>query len=175
MAALLVKYHDLQPLARRAFATYLKSIYKHKDKEIFDVTQLPVEEFSASLGLPMTPKIRFLKQKIKGKTVSEALSVMPENITNENLLELPIKNPNPEKSEEEVEDEDDILLSKDTQNAGEAKTAGADDALYVILSPSLNCLDSLIFLLHFSLTAGFMILFYLIFVALAFLGPHLEF
>ncbi|XP_019190349.1 PREDICTED: DEAD-box ATP-dependent RNA helicase 32 [Ipomoea nil] len=131
MAALLVKYHDLQPLARRAFATYLKSIYKHKDKEIFDVTKLPVEEFSASLGLPMTPKIRFLKQKIKGKTVSEALSVMPENITDENLLELPIKNPNPEKSEEEVEDqdEDDILLSKDTQNAGEAKTAGAVDDL----------------------------------------------
>ncbi|CAH9075971.1 unnamed protein product [Cuscuta europaea] len=132
LAALLVQCPELQPLARRAFTTYLKSIYRQTDKEVFDVTKLPVEEFSASLGLPMTPKIRFLKQKVKGKTVSEALSVMPEDITNENLLEFPIKKPDAEESE------DDILIPKDTHTALEAKTVGAVDSWPVSRIPKKN-------------------------------------
>lgn len=125
LASLLVKYPDLQHLAQRAFVTYLKSIHKQKDKEIFDVTKLPIDEFSASLGLPMTPKIRFLKQKLKGKTVSEALSLIPENTSNENLLEFPIKNPDTAKSDVD-EVEEDLLLAKETLEVGESK---GDDIL----------------------------------------------
>lgn len=125
LASLLVKYPDLQHLAQRAFVTYLKSIHKQKDKEIFDVTKLPIDEFSASLGLPMTPKIRFLKQKLKGKTVSEALSLIPENTSNENLLEFPIKNPDTAKSDVD-EVEEDLLLAKETLEVGESK---GDDML----------------------------------------------
>lgn len=125
LASLLVKYPDLQHLAQRAFVTYLKSIHKQRDKEIFDVTKLPIDEFSASLGLPMTPKIRFLKQKLKGKTVSEALSLIPENTSNDNLLEFPIKEPEfpikyPDTGKSDVEEVDeDILLAKETQGVGE--------------------------------------------------------
>ncbi|KAK9935668.1 hypothetical protein M0R45_022758 [Rubus argutus] len=68
LSSLLVKYPDTLPgLAKRAFITYLKSIQNHKDKEVFDVMQLPVDEFSASMGLPMTPKIRFSNHKMKSK------------------------------------------------------------------------------------------------------------
>ncbi|KAK6946894.1 protein of unknown function DUF4217 [Dillenia turbinata] len=63
LLALLVKYPDMQRLAERAFITYLKSIHKRKDKSIFDVTKLPIDEYSTSLGLPMTPKICFLKEE----------------------------------------------------------------------------------------------------------------
>ncbi|TQD96152.1 hypothetical protein C1H46_018295 [Malus baccata] len=63
---------DLHGLAQSAFKTYLKSVDK-KDKEIFDVTKLPIDEFSASIGLASTPRIRFLNNKIKSssKKVSE--------------------------------------------------------------------------------------------------------
>uniref|UniRef100_A0A1D1YXK1 DEAD-box ATP-dependent RNA helicase 32 n=1 Tax=Anthurium amnicola TaxID=1678845 RepID=A0A1D1YXK1_9ARAE len=70
LASLLVKYPSLQALAQRAFITYLRSIHLQRDKEVFDVSKLPFEEFAASLGLPMTPVIRFL-QKLKGKVTSK--------------------------------------------------------------------------------------------------------
>ncbi|KAL8643864.1 MAG: hypothetical protein Q9210_007525, partial [Variospora velana] len=51
----------LKYLGQKAFITYVKSIHVQKDKEIFKLDQLPLEEFSASLGLPGAPKIKFLK------------------------------------------------------------------------------------------------------------------
>lgn len=86
VAAILVKYVNLQFLAQRAFITYLKSVYIKQDKEVFDVMKLPIEEFAASLGLPMTPKIRFLK-KVRSTEVSGEHSLQPEIGPKENLLE----------------------------------------------------------------------------------------
>ncbi|KAI4265621.1 MAG: hypothetical protein L6R35_007078, partial [Caloplaca aegaea] len=51
----------LKYLGQKAFITYVKSTHVQKDKEIFKLDQLPLEEFSASLGLPGAPKIKFLK------------------------------------------------------------------------------------------------------------------
>lgn len=58
-------------LAKGAFKTYLRSIKKQKDKEVFDLFKLPIDDFAASLGLPMTPKVRFIQQKTKKNTESE--------------------------------------------------------------------------------------------------------
>ncbi|KAL5978549.1 hypothetical protein ACLOJK_029666 [Asimina triloba] len=80
LAALLVKYPNLQYLAQRAFATYLKSIYLQPDKEVFDLLKLPIEEFAASLGLPMTPKIRFLNQKAKKKSLALKQGLVEEEV-----------------------------------------------------------------------------------------------
>ncbi|XP_074584429.1 LOW QUALITY PROTEIN: DEAD-box ATP-dependent RNA helicase 32 [Curcuma longa] len=66
LASLQVKYPSMQQLAQRAFVTYLKSIYLKKDKEVFDASKLPIEDFAASLGLSATPKLRFLKHKLGG-------------------------------------------------------------------------------------------------------------
>lgn len=66
LAGLLSKDPDLKYMAQRAFTTYLRSIHVRSDKSIFDVTQLPHEAYAASLGLPTTPRIRFLKRKAKG-------------------------------------------------------------------------------------------------------------
>lgn len=115
----------MQHLAQRAFITYLRSIHIQKDKEVFDVKKLSVDEFSASLGLPMTPKIRFLNQKIKEKMVSgrpvfeitdkEDESVIPR----EKLLTDDLK-------EEDVDK--DILERKDTQDDGKATLT--EDVMY---------------------------------------------
>lgn len=71
VASVLVKYPRMQQLAKRAFITYVRSINHQKDKEVFDVYKLALEEYSASLGLPMKPSIssKGLKMKNTKETV----------------------------------------------------------------------------------------------------------
>lgn len=116
LSAFLVKLPNLQYLAQRAFITYLKSIHKQRDKEIFDVTKLPIDEFGASIGLPLTPKVRFLKQKVKGKKVSEDLDLVPESHADVNPSELlrgTASTGSPEKAELELDES--FLLEKKAQ------------------------------------------------------------
>ncbi|KAI2107623.1 ATP-dependent RNA helicase dbp4 [Ophidiomyces ophidiicola] len=51
----------LKYLGQKAFTSYAKSIHIQKDKEIFNVKNLPLEEFASSLGLPGAPRIKFIK------------------------------------------------------------------------------------------------------------------
>ncbi|KAF9485667.1 DEAD-domain-containing protein [Pholiota conissans] len=53
---------EIKYLGQRAFVSYIRSIYLHKDKSIFNVDELPVDRFAESLGLPGTPKIKFLSK-----------------------------------------------------------------------------------------------------------------
>ncbi|KAL8931048.1 MAG: hypothetical protein Q9208_000150 [Pyrenodesmia sp. 3 TL-2023] len=52
---------ELKYLGQKAFISYVKSIHLQRDKGIFKLDQLPLEEFSTSLGLPGAPRIKFLK------------------------------------------------------------------------------------------------------------------
>ncbi|WLF80140.1 ATP-dependent RNA helicase dbp4 [Lodderomyces elongisporus] len=56
----------IKNLGQRAFIAYFRSVYIQKDKDIFKVDELPVEEYAASLGLPGAPKI-----KIKGGEINK--------------------------------------------------------------------------------------------------------
>ncbi|OVA06611.1 Helicase [Macleaya cordata] len=119
LASQLVMHPNLQYLAQRAFTLYLRSIYKQGDKEVFDVTKLPIEEFAASLGLAMTPKIRFLNQKTKAKAVLEEVVPQQENAIKGDVAKILKKKAASAKSKEEENDEEeaenDILLAKETQ------------------------------------------------------------
>jgi len=133
LASLLVKYPELQQRAQRAFVTYLRSIHLQKDKEIFDVLKLPIDEYSASLGLPMTPKIRFLNQKIKSKSVAtKSYLVEPEVPKKENVL-----GGSREKIDtivfKDEEFENDLLHVADTSNEGDVKSAEIGELMYVPL------------------------------------------
>ena len=50
---------ELKYLGQKAFVSYVRSVYVQKDKEVFKLDELPLEEFSASLGLVGAPKIKF--------------------------------------------------------------------------------------------------------------------
>ena len=52
---------ELKYLGQKAFVSYVRSIHLQKDKEIFKLKELPLEEYASSLGLPGAPKIKFLK------------------------------------------------------------------------------------------------------------------
>lgn len=130
LASLLVKYPDMQHRAQRAFITYLRSIHIQKDKDIFDVMKLPIDEYSASLGLPMTPKIRFLNQKIKSKDVStKSILVEPEDSDKETIFEVSRKLDTAAFKDEETEN--DILQLADTANEGEVKSSEIEEIMYV--------------------------------------------
>ncbi|XP_024968303.1 DEAD-box ATP-dependent RNA helicase 32 isoform X2 [Cynara cardunculus var. scolymus] len=132
LAALLAKYTDLQPLAQRAFKTYVKSIYKQKDKEVFDVTKLPIDDFSASLGLPMTPQLRYLDRKNVDKKMPGESNLVPEVPVKKDSVKLLRQKPTNnlfEESEEEEEEELDLLKSKETADGEEGKAIAADHLL----------------------------------------------
>lgn len=48
-------------ICNQAFVSYMRSIFLQQDKEVFDVHALPAEEFSLSIGLLSSPRIRFTK------------------------------------------------------------------------------------------------------------------
>ncbi|TFK31678.1 DEAD-domain-containing protein [Crucibulum laeve] len=55
---------EIKYLGQRAFVSYLRSVYIHKDKSIFKLAELPVERYAESLGLPGAPKIKFLSKEL---------------------------------------------------------------------------------------------------------------
>lgn len=52
---------QLKYLGQKAFISYVKSVHVQKDKEIFQLQKLGLEDFAASLGLPGAPRIKFMK------------------------------------------------------------------------------------------------------------------
>lgn len=66
----------LKETAQRAFKAYLKNVFLMKNKDVFKVEQLNLDQFSRSLGLVVTPRVRFLERKLaaEGKTNQTATS-----------------------------------------------------------------------------------------------------
>lgn len=52
---------ELKYLSQKAFISYMRSIFLQSNKEVFDVHALPAAAFATSMGLPGTPRIRFIK------------------------------------------------------------------------------------------------------------------
>ncbi|OWM88754.1 hypothetical protein CDL15_Pgr002521 [Punica granatum] len=115
---LLAKYPNINQLAQRAFITYLRSIHIQKDKEIFDVTKLSIDEYSISLGLAMPPKVRFLKNKLKSKTPEVYAPPEPESSVEDGVVDVPR-----EKLEigDSVEDDKNLLLTEEDSKNDEGK------------------------------------------------------
>ena len=60
----------------QAFISYMRSVHIQKDKTIFKLSELPAEEYAASMGLPGAPQIKLLdaaksKAKARGPAVQE--------------------------------------------------------------------------------------------------------
>ncbi|RPB14162.1 DEAD-domain-containing protein [Morchella conica CCBAS932] len=61
LQALCFKDPEVKYLGQKAFVSYCRSVSVQKDKEVFRLEELPLEEYAASLGLPGAPRIRGLK------------------------------------------------------------------------------------------------------------------
>ncbi|KAI5479785.1 ATP-dependent rna helicase dbp4 [Pseudohyphozyma bogoriensis] len=69
------QYPEIKFLAQRAFISYVRSIYLQKDKSVFRMDDLPLEEFAASMGLAGAPKIRFTSKEEASKAKNKARQV----------------------------------------------------------------------------------------------------
>jgi ATP-dependent RNA helicase DDX10/DBP4 len=133
----------LNRLAKKAFQSYVRSIYLMPQKEIFDVKDLSLEEFGKSLGLASTPNIRFLKsapqdraELQKSKGVNKKLQKLKEQIKAEKLakkLEKMGKAGVPAKAgllkdDDDDSDDDDLLVSKGQERWDEIKEEDLPDA-----------------------------------------------
>ncbi|XP_006657765.1 DEAD-box ATP-dependent RNA helicase 32 [Oryza brachyantha] len=131
IAAVLVQYPNLQQLGKRAFITYLKSVYLQSDKEVFDLSRFSMENFAAyaaSLGLPVTPKIRFIRHKKNvPKKYMGAIDVKQmKRSSKSEVIEI-----NPQvKSNLIVDDGDDDILYPKEPKADVNMDDGLDDVLY---------------------------------------------
>ncbi|CAO2635051.1 Probable ATP-dependent RNA helicase DDX10 [Lemmus lemmus] len=95
LESFLAQDQDLKERAQRCFVSYIRSVYLMKDKEVFDVSKLPITEYALSLGLAVAPRVRFLqkmeKQPTKGvvkNQVSETTEPRVPSLTNDEVEEF---------------------------------------------------------------------------------------
>ena len=92
-ASMVASNANLHKLAKKAYQSYLRSIFLMPNKEIFDVKDLPLEAFGESLGLDSIPNTsRFIKALAKDrseyretKNVNRKLQKLKEQIKAEKL------------------------------------------------------------------------------------------
>lgn len=83
----------------------MRSVYLHKDKAIFKVEELPADRFAESLGLPGTPKIKFLNKELaKKKNASRTVTAIQAEI---------LKEQDARASESDAEEADESFGSED--------------------------------------------------------------
>lgn len=111
MESFLAQKKELKDTAQRAFVAYIKSVVLMKNKEIFKVDDLNVDAYARSLGLVVTPRVRFLdrmKKRQKPKTNPSKLN----SIENNKSIENPSTTFTAINSDESDGDEDDFVTIK---------------------------------------------------------------
>ncbi|XP_076969152.1 putative ATP-dependent RNA helicase DDX10 [Tamandua tetradactyla] len=95
LESFLAQDQDLKERAQRCFVSYIRSVYLMKDKEVFDVSKLPLPEYALSLGLAVAPRVRFLqkmqKQPTKELLMSQANKIIEPrapSLTNDEVEEF---------------------------------------------------------------------------------------
>ncbi|KAJ1558673.1 ATPdependent RNA helicase, partial [Nowakowskiella sp. JEL0078] len=78
---------EMKYLGQKAFISYVRSIHLQSNKKVFDVQELPLEEYAESLGLPGAPQIKFIKKSVKtnafGTRVTETSHAKSDNESND--------------------------------------------------------------------------------------------
>lgn len=145
-ASLIASKPDLNLLAKKSFQSYVRSITLMPLKDIFRVGDYDLDQFAASLGLALTPNLRFLKEtpsdreaRREKKNVNRKLQKLKEQIKAEKLAKKlsemgevkPANGPKGEDSDQDdIAKEDDLLVPKKKQswkNIGEGEGEGESD------------------------------------------------
>lgn len=101
--AFLAQNPELKASAQRAFVSYIKSVFLMKNKKVFNVMALNFDAFAKSLGLVVTPRVRFLDRYLKRQNGGE------KNKDNQSDTDEEDENDNEDKCAEKKKD-DEILF-----------------------------------------------------------------
>ncbi|CAB1427550.1 unnamed protein product [Pleuronectes platessa] len=132
LVAFLAQEKEQKERAQRCFVSYLRSVYLMKNKEVFDVLKLQIQEFAVSLGLAVAPRVRFLN-KVQAQTAEGDKQKEEQQSEDDQLrsfkAELRGSIPHGKGQNYQSEDSDEAGESGDEQNANQPKTRlmGDDD------------------------------------------------
>ncbi|GAA5822433.1 hypothetical protein JCM3770_000269 [Rhodotorula araucariae] len=112
------QFPEIKFLAQRAFISYVRSIHLQKDKSVFKLDELPLEEYAASLGLAGAPKIKFGTKQEASAVKNKARQV--------EALQRAIEEKGAEESDED-DDEDESDGDDDEPVAGPSSARGDED------------------------------------------------
>ncbi len=141
---------QINELAKKAFRSYVRSVHLMPNKELFQTSELPLDDYASSLGLATTPNIRFLKESSKTreehrekKNVNHKLQRLKEQIKTEKLQKRIAKlgskalekRKHPQKEEKSIDsnetsdddDDDDLLRVKTKHEWGKDKDEKEDN------------------------------------------------
>lgn len=116
--------------AQRCFISYLRSIYLMKNKEVFDVFQLQIEEYAHSLGLAVAPRVRFLNRALLQKAERTEQTVEEEESAEEEELKsfkVQLEGPENESSNSESASDDEAGGDEEQVARSKGQLQGADD------------------------------------------------
>ncbi|CAD6223652.1 unnamed protein product [Miscanthus lutarioriparius] len=126
IASVLVKFPNLEELGKRAFITYLRSVYL----KVFDLSRFSAEQFSAyaaSLGLPVTPTISFISH-MKNVSKKDMQDIDTKQMKSSSKREA-IITPKINSDLTVCDGDDDILYSKEPTTDANMDN-GLDDVLH---------------------------------------------
>ncbi|XP_059197399.1 probable ATP-dependent RNA helicase DDX10 [Centropristis striata] len=127
LEAFLAQEKQQKERAQRCFVSYLRSVYLMKNKDVFDVFKLQIEEYAASLGLAVAPRVRFLSkafaQKAENKRQGEEEEEESEEEEELSSFKAQLKgNISKDKSQSSDSEDDD-----ESDNDPKIRLLGADD------------------------------------------------
>ena len=128
LTALLAKVAGLKELAQAAFASYLRSVFLHHNKAIFDIAALDADAFAHSLGLPTMPRLRMVKKLQKQGARAKASKSRAADKSHDSVAAEGVDaQPNLEESTDDSSDED--TEQPDARSLGATHPAGAAPAV----------------------------------------------
>ncbi|KAJ1740911.1 ATP-dependent RNA helicase dbp4 [Coemansia sp. RSA 1086] len=87
---------EIKYLGQRAFVTYVRSVFLQKNKAVFKVGEMPLEEYAESLGLPGAPQIKFVKRSAAKNKSYDDVNTLPkeerERLRRERMAEIEEEN-----------------------------------------------------------------------------------
>lgn len=124
----LAQNQELKMSAQRAFVAYIKSVVLMKNKKIFNVDALDTDAYAKSLGLAVSPRIRFLQRMRKGQAKNQKQTQRDDGKSDENES----ASENEEESSDEDENESDVEQA--TASTSHAKSKDDDINFNMALS-----------------------------------------
>lgn len=123
MESFLAQNQELKMSAQRAFVAYIKSVVLMKNKKIFNVDALDTDAYAKSLGLEVSPRVRFLQRIRKGKAKKQQQT--QSATTNENSDESDASSTGSAAASDNEESDSESELAA-TASTSQAKGDGID-------------------------------------------------
>lgn len=130
LQAFLAQEKEQKERAQRCFVSYLRSVYLMKNKEVFDVFKLQIQEYAVSLGLAVAPRVRFLSKAQAHRAEKAGQQEEEQSEEEEELRTFKAQlsgSGSHEKSQSSESESSDDEASGNEKETGLSKTLGADD------------------------------------------------